>query len=298
MVIAGLTWSLPRGLTTGDIWLMACFVASVMLGASCAVVFWPVAVALVTGRSHRDMVDVVAGPLPRIIGFIPSILPGPRFATQQIALSQRVEALRIAILSLFAPGVRISLTVVSPGSSEGRSFVASTLALKFAEAGFRTVLVDGDTRRGSLELVFGVPRSPGVEDFLRRSHSLDGAVHDTPYERLSLVPRGSPQRQPPAVSTTGVMDIMLQQLSDQFDVVIIDSPRLSDGSTAYNCAALSSGMLLVLRDGVTTRTTTFARLREIERLSIRVLGSVLTCVDETREFRWSGGSGTWRRRTQ
>jgi CobQ/CobB/MinD/ParA nucleotide binding domain len=61
----------------------------------------------------------------------------------------------------------ISFTVTSADRSEGKTFVASNLALAFAAAGYRTLLVDGDASRGQRSSTFGVPAVPGVPDGLR-----------------------------------------------------------------------------------------------------------------------------------
>ena len=126
-----------------------------------------------------------------IIGAIPLVHPGRPSVEEQAQLVESFRTLRLSLRHQFTAGEPVSFTVTSTGPTEGKSFVSSNLALSFAEAGFRTVLVDGDTRRGAIQQAFGVPQKPGLVDYLQGSNTLDETVYPTSYERLSLVPCGS-----------------------------------------------------------------------------------------------------------
>src|SRR5439155_5235 len=93
-----------------------------------------------------------------------------------------VEAMRgIRFNVMHAHGVAgpALFTITSPGSREGKSFVASNLALAFADAGHRTLLIDGDLRRGSLYRILNTRRKPGLTDVLHGEIRAEQAIQAT-----------------------------------------------------------------------------------------------------------------------
>ena len=221
-----------------------------------------------------------------IIGAIPLVHPGRPSVEEQAQLVESFRTLRLSLRHQFTAGEPVSFTVTSTGPSEGKSFVSSNLALSFAEAGFRTVLVDGDTRRGAIQQAFGVPQKPGLVDYLQGASTLDETVYPTTYERLSLVPCGTRHRQAPEMVTTAAMESLLDELRARFDVVIVDSPPLGAGTDAYALSTLTGGLLMVLRVGVTDRKMAVAKLETMDRLPIRPLGAVLNGIEPKGVFQY------------
>jgi capsular exopolysaccharide synthesis family protein len=221
-----------------------------------------------------------------IIGAIPLVHPGRPTVEEQAQLVESFRTLRLSLRHQFTAGEPVSFTVTSTGPAEGKSFVSSNLALSFAEAGFRTVLVDGDTRRGAIQQAFGVPQKPGLVEYLQGTSTLEEAVYPTSYERLSLVPCGSRHRQAPEMVTTAAMEALLDELRARFDVVIVDSPPLGAGTDAYALSTLTGGLLMVLRVGVTDRKMAMAKLETMDRLPIRPLGAVLNGIEGKGVFQY------------
>lgn len=221
-----------------------------------------------------------------IIGAVPLVRPGRPSIEEQAQLVESFRTLRLALRYQFSAGAPVSFTVSSSGPAEGKSFVSSNLALSFAEAGFRTVLVDGDTRRGAIQQAFGVPQKPGLVEYLQGTHGLDETLYQTSYDRLSLVPCGARNRQAPEMVTTAAMEALLDELRASFDVVIVDSPPMGAGTDAYALATLTGGMLMVLRVGVTDRRMATAKLETMDRLPIRPLGAVLNGIESSGVFQY------------
>ena len=221
-----------------------------------------------------------------IIGAIPLVNPGRPSVEEQAQLVESFRTLRLSLRHQFTAGEPVSFTVTSTGPSEGKSFVSSNLALSFAEAGFRTVLVDGDTRRGAIQQAFGVPQKPGLVDYLQGASTLEETVYSTSYDRLSLVPCGTRHRQAPEMVTTAAMESLLDELRARFDVVIVDSPPLGAGTDAYALATLTGGLLMVLRVGVTDRKMAINKLETMDRLPIRPLGAVLNGIEPKGVFQY------------
>ena len=221
-----------------------------------------------------------------IVGAIPLVHPGRPSVEEQAQLVESFRTLRLALRHQFQAGEPVSFTVTSTGPSEGKSFVSSNLALSFAEAGFRTVLVDGDTRRGAIQQAFNVPQKPGLVDFLMGTAALDDVIYPTSYDRLALVPCGVRHRQAPEMVTTAAMESFLDELRARYDVVICDSPPLGAGTDGYALSTLTGGLLMVCRVGMTDRKLAISKLQTMDRLPIRPLGAVLNGIEPKGVFQY------------
>src|SRR5881296_2832880 len=107
---------------------------------------------------------------------------------------QVIEALRgirLSVANRHGGDGPVVVTVTSPGRSDGKSFVASNLALAFADAGFRTLLIDGDVRRGTLHRALKLARKPGLVDVLGGKASTELVVQATSYRALSFIGSGT-----------------------------------------------------------------------------------------------------------
>jgi capsular exopolysaccharide synthesis family protein len=170
------------------------------------------------------------------------------------------------------------VTITSPGTRDGKSFISSNLALSFAEAGFRTLLIDGDVRRGELDRLLSTRRKPGLTDRLANRITIDRLVQPTAYARLSFIGGGTRMQNAPELLSSAAMSELFASLRPSFDVILVDSPPLGAGIDPYVLAAMTGHVLLVVRNGMTDRELAGAKLDMLDRLPVRILGAVLNDV--------------------
>jgi capsular exopolysaccharide synthesis family protein len=182
----------------------------------------------------------------------------------------------------------IALAVSSPSPGDGKSFVSANLAMSFADAGFRTVLVDGDTRRGMVHEVFGVPMKNGLTEFLSGRADVAGVLQATTHERLAFVSCGARQPHSPELLTSAALPRLVDELKTRYDVVIFDTPPLAAGIDSYAIASALGSLLVVLRVGRTERRMAAAKLTLADRLPINIVGAVLNGVHLHGEFEYYG----------
>jgi tyrosine-protein kinase Etk/Wzc len=230
-----------------------------------------------------------------IVGAIPKFPRGGVDSRSPEQLSQLIESVRTVRMHIQnASGFPVSIAVTSPSPGDGKSFVAANLAMSFSDAGFRTVLVDADTRRGVLHEMFQLPIGPGLTEYLSHADSLAAVIRATPHERLSILSRGKKQSNSPELLTSAALPALAAELRQRFDVVVFDTPPLAAGIDAYAVATAAQNLMLVLRIGKTDRRMASAKLELVDRLPVRVLGAVLNCVELRGEFgyyRYSEGYG-------
>ena len=219
-----------------------------------------------------------------VLGAVPAVPKAGDTHSNPDAMAQSVEAFRSLRMNLHhefdAPPVL--LTVTSPGAGDGKSMVASNLALSFSEAGYRTLLIDGDIRRGKLHSVFGVERRPGLLDYLAGDAEPQAIFRDAPmHSNLTIIPGGTRRHRGPELLTSARLPALLNMVRSRYDVILMDSAPLAAGVDAYALGVATGSIVLVMRTGVTDRRVAKAKLKLVERLPIRLLGAVVNSVPGT-----------------
>ncbi|HPV76028.1 MAG TPA: polysaccharide biosynthesis tyrosine autokinase [Gemmatimonadaceae bacterium] len=226
-----------------------------------------------------------------IVGAIPSY-NNPRSATARLEeATQLVEAFRSIALSVrtsFDGTGPVQLTITSPGPGDGKSFTSANLASALADSGFRTVIVDGDIRRGELHAVFGdLKQTPGLVDFLADEATLEQVVLPTQHHaNLFVVPCGKRRKHGPELLASERMRILLDDLRSRFDAIIVDSAPLGAGIDAFALGAATGSMLIVLRAGETDRKLAQAKLTVLDRMPVRIIGAILNDVGVMPQFKY------------
>jgi capsular exopolysaccharide synthesis family protein len=221
-----------------------------------------------------------------ILGSIPRIEMGKGGQKGAKNAAQALEAFReLRIHTGFAYGSAgpLTLTISSPSEGEGKSLISSNLAVAFAEVGRRTLLIDGDTRRGDAHRLLGRQRSPGLIDYLRERSSHD-IIQSTDIRNLDFIGSGSRGTSTPELLASPRMAFFMGTLKRSYDVIIVDSPPLASGGDPLILSSLTGNLAVVIRTGSTEKQLAQAKLDQLSRLPIRVLGAILNDVDPSRTY--------------
>ncbi len=213
-----------------------------------------------------------------ILGVVPiANSKGRRASAEEKA--QVVEAIRSTRMNVrYAadPSRPLTMTITSPGPNDGKSLISSNLALSFADAGARTLLIDGDIRRGELSKTFGTRARPGLVEYLDGTALIAEVLHPSAlHPNLTVMPNGARRRRAPELLATPRLSQLINQMSAEYDVVIVDSPPLGAGFDAFALATATGNMALVLRAGVTDRKMAAAKMETMASLPVRVMGAIL-----------------------
>jgi len=167
-----------------------------------------------------------------------------------------------------------TLLVTSPTMSEGKSFVVANLAIVFAQAGLRTVVIDGDLRRSRQHRIFEIHPKDGVVGSLLDG-STDGRLQATEVEGLILLPAGSRPPNPAELLGSARMRELLHQLAGEADVVLVDCPPVLPVADTMALASEVDGVLVVAEAGVTRRPALQQAVESLQQVGARVIGVVL-----------------------
>ena len=224
-----------------------------------------------------------------IAGAVPLFPKGGVDTQSPEQASQLVESIRSVRMHIQnITGVPLTVAISSPSPGDGKSFVAANLAMSFSDAGFSTLLVDADTRRGALHEMFEIQLEPGLTELLAGSEGIDGVIRPTAHERLSIISRGRKLRNSPELLTSSRLPAIVADLRNRFDIVVFDTPPLAAGIDPFAIASAAQNLVMVLRVGRTERRMAAAKLELLDRLPIHVLGAVLNAVEFRGQFAYYG----------
>jgi capsular exopolysaccharide synthesis family protein len=226
----------------------------------------------------------VLGITPRVAG--PSRqLEGPENSVPAV-FREALRGIRARILlSPSAASVR-TFVVTSAMAKEGKTVVASNLAVSLAKAGRRVLLIDGDMRRPRLHRLHNVMRAPGLSNVLTGSVRVAEALRKSRVDGLFVLPAGIPVSNPADLLETHLLKDLLAQLSDDFDLILIDSPPVMAVADASVIANAASAALFVVGAGAATKETIQAAIERLSAVQTQVIGVVMNKVRPVREAQY------------
>jgi polysaccharide biosynthesis transport protein len=182
------------------------------------------------------------------------------------------------------------IVLTSANPSEGKTTVASNLALALAETGRRVLLIDGDLRKPRLHQVFNLPNERGLSDLLEgKQQDFQGLVTKTGYGELYLLPAGTAAERIPLLLHSALAAEFLNRVKREFDMVLIDTPPMALISDARDLGRLADGVILVVRSTETTREAAAAASQRLMEDGTRVLGTILNQWDPQKTSHYNYG---------
>jgi capsular exopolysaccharide synthesis family protein len=176
------------------------------------------------------------------------------------------------------------LLVTSALSSDGKSIVASNLALSFAQRGVRTLLIDADLRQGNvMVLLKGADRRPGLAQVLVGEAELSESVLPYPVEGgdtiLDILAPGTASQSMAERLGSPQMRVLMEDLRHRYQVIIVDAPAITAAADAVILSELADVTLLVALMGSTHRRALEDAAEQVRASGTRRYGLVITGVE-------------------
>lgn len=188
------------------------------------------------------------------------------------------ESFRSATASLLLQGKDSGVILVtSLNPADGKTTVASNLAIALTGGSRRVLLVDADRRRARLHSIFRRSNARGLSDLLEPdcSSELNEFVLDTPVPNLFILPSGKGQTSTVDLLYSERMGSILKQCREAYDLVVIDTPPVLYLPDARILGRLSDGVILVLRAGRVRSDSIIAAERTLRRDGVPIMGTIL-----------------------
>lgn len=167
------------------------------------------------------------------------------------------------------------LAIVSPGSGEGRSYVAANLAILFSQLGERTLLIDADLRNPRQHRIFNINDHIGLSAVLSGRAGPDAATAIPGIHNLMVLPAGAPPPNPLELLSRQLLpDLLMEYLSD-FDVILVDTPPALPYSDAQTVSFRAGNAIVLARKDLTLVADAKRVVRELGNNGTRVVGTVI-----------------------
>jgi succinoglycan biosynthesis transport protein ExoP len=262
-----------------------------MTGGAClaGLVFALFGIAWLEYRSRRvDQVEeVVHGLGMKLVGTVPRVAPVSRAntgksskgdETAQQLLIDSVDATRTLLLHLARSHALRTVMVSSAMSGEGKTSLSCRLGVSLARAGLRTLLIDADTHNPSVHKVFGGSCDPGFCDVLCGNTDASSSLRAAPVSNLFFMPAGHWSEQLAAVLDKGEAGVLFKQLSQEFDIILVDSPPILPVADALQIGQQVDGVILSVLCHVSRLNLLHSAAQRLEELNIRTMGVVINGV--------------------
>lgn len=207
-------------------------------------------------------------------------------------LAESYRRLRTSVLYAQMDSPLKSFLVTSANPSEGKSTTIANLAIAFAQAEKRVLLVDADMRRPTLHTQFGISKNPGLTDLFVGTSTFDEVVNRNVVDNLDILCCGTTPPNPAELLGSKRMQEFIQQMTVKYDLVMFDSPPLLAVTDAAILSTCIDGVVLVVSAGSTRAAAIYRATEFLASVGGKVLGMVLNNFDVKKAY--GGYYGSYR----
>lgn len=223
---------------------------------------------------------------------------------KMMSIDQGIEGLISAELSPDAEAFRLGRTMMlvdirsgklktigftSPMQGDGKSTIMSNFAVSFAQVDLRVLVVDADLRRPTVHKYFSVQKNTGLCDILEGNATVEESIKPTAVDNVSVISAGSTTKLPAELLQSSRFDDLLDELKEQFDVVLVDLPPVLAVSDPVVVLPRLDGSVLVVRVASARRDEVLNTMRRIKESGGNFVGWMLNSFGAGSKFDGAGG---------
>ena len=194
---------------------------------------------------------------------------------------ESLRSMRTAIHFALSSAKNNIIMISGPAPELGKSFISTNLATILAQSDKRVLLIDADLRRGYMHKYFNYDVQPGLAEYLNGQHELGSIVRSTEVENLSVISRGKSPANPSELLSSAQFKALLDQLSDKFDHVIIDTPPILAVTDGIIIAQYTGVNLVIARYAKTQMKELELTLNRFEQAGVKVNGFILNDIQRS-----------------
>ena len=194
-------------------------------------------------------------------------------------ISENYRSIRTTLLLSQADSALRYFVVSSPLPEEGKSITISNLAVTFAQAGKRVLLIDSDLRKPRQHRIFQIKNLHGLTNYLSSQADLKDLEKATPIANLYLINAGPVPPNPVELLGSERMGNLIDSMKKRFDYILFDTPPLLPVSDAVVLGTKIDGMILVIRGGKTTREALIRAKEKLDLHQIKCAGVIINGVN-------------------
>ncbi len=194
---------------------------------------------------------------------------------------ESLRSMRTAIHFALNSAKNNIIMISGPAPELGKSFISTNLATILAQSDKRVLLIDADLRRGYLHKYFNYDTQPGLTELLNGQHSLETVIRNTEVPGLSVISRGKSPTNPSELLSSAQFKNVLEQLSEKFDHVIIDTPPVLAVTDGIIISQYTGVNLVIARYAKTQMKELELTLNRFEQAGVKVNGFILNDIQRS-----------------
>jgi capsular exopolysaccharide synthesis family protein len=193
--------------------------------------------------------------------------------------SENFRKIRTNIIFSSPEANRRTLLVTSAVPREGKTLVASNLAIVMAQSGKRVLLIDSDLRRPMVHKVLGLENTKGLSSYLAGLANFDGILASTPIENLTVVTSGPIPPNQSELLGSEPMRAFLSEATKRFDLTILDCAPVTSVADALVLGSMVDGVIEVVKSHSTARGLLEQSTQHLRDVNAKLIGIILNMVD-------------------
>lgn len=207
-----------------------------------------------TVRSSRDIEKNSSFPLIGSVRHTISNDPMLVAKNPRSTFTEMFRVIRTRIEFIVQRKTNIMVMTTSTESGDGKSYFCINLAAVYAMVSPKTILVDMDIRKPSINQRFEITQTNGVSNYLINQCTLDDVIiHGLPGAEFDILPAGTIPPNPGELIRSGKLIEMFAELRKRYEFIIVDTSPIGIVTDAYSLAALSDTTIFIVRNGKTNK---------------------------------------------
>jgi len=185
---------------------------------------------------------------------------------------ESLRSFRVALQFAMLDANNNRVMITGPTPSVGKSFIAANLAVILSQAGKRVLLLDIDLHKGHLNQYFGLSREDGLAEFLTGKKTLEQVIKKNVLQNLDFMSIGTRVSNPSILLLNEQLPKMFEQVSDQYDIVLVDAPPVLLVSDVAVIGANIGTTFLVMRDRLSTIADLNLSVKRLDQAHVEIKG--------------------------
>ncbi|MBQ3139546.1 MAG: polysaccharide biosynthesis tyrosine autokinase [Ruminococcus sp.] len=185
------------------------------------------------------------------------------------------KAMRTNLIFSLSTSDKKIFAISSPNPSEGKSTTAANIAITLAQADNKVLLIDADMRKPVQHNIFQTKNKVGFSSVISKMETSSKCIHKNVVKNLDLLPTGPKPPNPSELLASEQTEKLLEELSDKYDYIIIDTPPVNVVTDAMGVSKSVAGIFLILKYGSTTFDEAEQAMKTISLANMNMLGFIM-----------------------
>ncbi|MBN6851533.1 protein-tyrosine kinase [Staphylococcus saprophyticus] len=201
-------------------------------------------------------------------------------------VSEKFRGIRSNIMFSSAEKEIQSLLITSEKPLSGKSTISANIAVTYAQAGYKTLIIDGDMRKPTQHYIFDLPNNSGLSNLIVNKATYTESIKETKVENLAILTAGPTPPNPSELIASTQFDEIYNELLSDYDFIVVDTPPVNTVTDAQVYAQTIQNCALVIDVEKNNKNEVKKAKDLINKAGGKLLGAILnkTAIDKSSSY--------------